>query len=1223
MLENNTSFLVADVEGSTKLISDEDVEQAREWLEGAVEIMLNAVQRYHGIVLSIAGDGVSAYFDGPEHNLRACCAAVKIQQDARQSKLPTAIRVGLHSAQSGKNQTPHLRITQFIEEQAPPQGIQLSEPMQKDCGPWIHAKISLSITPAGPSEPINTYTLQSVQSEVYPRVEKALDTLKKQGPAEKMIPSKHHRPGERKFITSVFIKTIPHNPQQTDFKAINEIIDNTVQRFEGILIKHIGDTILALFGAPITYEDHPLRACLASYVMQENMITQALPFDLKIGIHSGEAVIDEFGSQEYHQYDAVGSSVHLAARMMQSAEKHQIQLSEDTFRLVEPFIQASFLGEKKVKGFEHPIPCYTLTGLHPANIRKKLDAQFYGDTPFIGRENEMDLFKLCIEQTQNDHGTLLACSAEPGIGKTRLIYECSQWARAKDRVVYSVSASAYEKNQGFSLLRSFAYELFNVDRLHPTSLQINQATLQLQRVSFSEPLAHFAMLNLLSVEITETAWLGLSPVLQQKILFKSLVEFLISEDAKKPIVLAFEDLHWCDPESLAFIQILSQHLSQSKILLLLDYRPEFELPEDLKQKGEEISLKPLNSENSEKFLAYLLPGDQSLIPLRQTILKTTEGNPFFIEQYIKDLKTKKIVTLQGEHYHLGAAVEFNELPQTVQSLITSRIDLLAQDKKLCLQQASCLGRVFPLSFLRYINGSEEAQLFNALQKLEEYGFIYRSGLFPEPEYTFKHAYIRDVAYQNMLGKTKQRYHAHLVEQVEAKHLTELKRFLSLLAQHAYLGHLWEKALRYYNQMMPSSATIDFPNSQYIMIGERAEECFASLGEKEKRAHFRDYARILFLYAQGLFVKHRFEEYMQIFTTMNEQSIEFEDMALQLYCRAIQLFESMSGHASDVYPIAMELLTAVDEVSKTLNDEMSKDLRLHVKLAVLHPLLALARYQEMESILAEMLDEHLPIDYVSHYTSTPAIMLALTFTLFSELAQADSEKAEEKIGLLENYINTSPPKTEVLIAAYWGRLAYYRYTGDFEYAYKISVQMIQDAIEIEHEFAITMMSTEQAFLSWYCGKAEESLALAQNLFANFKETGYAFFPIGATLLIETLACCGAIEDAKAMLKDILKLSENDHLKVMLASCYRLQAFIDNLSAKDSTQDESILAHLEKAEALTQEMGCKQENPKIQLVYVEFYTRLGETEKAKAHHQRALDYFKEYGMIGWYNYYQLNP
>jgi predicted ATPase/class 3 adenylate cyclase len=632
--------------------------------------------------------------------------------------------------------------------------------------------------------------------------------------ADKILTARLALAGERKQVTVLFadIKDSTELIKDLDPEAAQQLLDpalhimmDAVHRFEGTVNQVLGDGIMALFGAPLAHEDHALRACYAALTMQTAMReytetvrrAHGIEMRIRVGLNSGEVVVRAIGNDLHMDYSAVGQTTHLAARMEQLAMPGTIRLTAATLRLVEGLVRVQALGPIPVRGLTEPVEVFELSGA--SALRHRLQAAAArGLTRFVGRESEIAALHQALAQAGAGHGQVVALVGEAGVGKSRLVYECVETHHTQGwRVLESASVSYGKATPYFPVVDLLKHYAHVEDADEPRTVC---AKLTGQVLTLDEALQETApaLLWLLDVLPDDSPFRILEPAQRRQRTLEALKRVLLRESQVQPLLLVFEDLHWIDTETQALLDSLVESLPTARLLLLVNYRPEYQHGWGSKTYYTQLRLDPLPPASAEAILDALLGPDPSLAPLKQVLIARTEGNPFFLEESMRTLVETEVLVGEPSAYRLAQSLPTIQVPATVQAVLAARIDRLPPEEKQLLQAAAVIGTEVPLPLLQAIAGLPEAALHRGLTHLQAAEFLYETRLFPERAYTFKHALTQQVAYQSLLTSTRQRYHAQLAQALAARPET-VETQPELLAHHYTEAGLAAPAVEYWQQ----------------------------------------------------------------------------------------------------------------------------------------------------------------------------------------------------------------------------------------------------------------------------------------------------------------------------------------------------------------------------------------------------------------------------------------
>jgi class 3 adenylate cyclase/tetratricopeptide (TPR) repeat protein len=633
--------------------------------------------------------------------------------------------------------------------------------------------------------------------------------------AEKILTARTSLEGERKQVTVFFadIKDSTRLIEGLDPEAAQQLLDpaihlmmDAVHRFEGTVNQVLGDGIMALFGAPIAHEDHALRACYAALALQSAVRPYAeevrrrhgMALQLRVGLHAGEVVVRAIGNDLHMDYSAVGQTTHLAARMEQLATPGSVLLTAATLRLVEGLVRVNALGPVPVKGLTEPVEVYELTGA--SALRRRLQAAAArGLTRFVGRQTELAALQQALEHAGAGHGQVVALVGEAGVGKSRLVYECVHAHPTQGwRVLESASVSYGKATPYFPVLELLRHYGHVEEHDDPRTVR---AKVTGQVLTLDESLQETipALLALLDALPADSPFLRLDPPQRRQRTLEALKRVLLRESQAQPLLLVFEDLHWIDTETQALLDRLVEGLPTARLLLLVNYRPEYQHGWGSKTYYTQLRLDPLPPASADEVLQALLGDDPGLAPLKQLLITRTQGNPFFLEESARTLVEAGVLVGEAGAYRLAQAQPTIQVSATVQAVLAARIDRLPPEEKRLLQTAAVIGTEVPLPLLQGIAELPEDALQRGLTHLQAAEFLYETRLFPEREYTFKHALTHEVAYGSLLQERRRVLHARIVEILEALAGDRVGEQVEHLAHHALRGEVWDKAVVYCRQ----------------------------------------------------------------------------------------------------------------------------------------------------------------------------------------------------------------------------------------------------------------------------------------------------------------------------------------------------------------------------------------------------------------------------------------
>jgi class 3 adenylate cyclase len=622
--------------------------------------------------------------------------------------------------------------------------------------------------------------------------------------ADKILQSKSALEGERKQVTVLFadVKSSMELSEELDPEAWHrvlerffEVLAEGVHRFEGTINQYTGDGIMALFGAPISHEDHAQRACYAALWLREALDICArevkrehgLGLATRIGLHSGEVVVGKIGDDLRMDYTAQGHTVGLGQRMESLAAPNSCYLSEATARLVSGYFDLDDLGAFPVKGVSEPVTVFELRGTGELRTRFEV-SRARGLSRFVGRGTDMDALESAHTQTRSGNGQVVGIVAEAGTGKSRLCFEFLERCRAQGMTVLEGRAVAHGKNIPLLPMLQVFRAYFGIGERDDdrTVREKIAGRLLLLDEEFRDVLP--VMFEFFGVPDPDHPAPRMDPEAKQRQIFAVLRKIVQGADRRvSGFVTLIEDLHWLDPASEAFLEQWVDAVAGSSFFLLLNFRPEYKSGWMSKSYYRQIPLAPLGPEAVRELLDDLLGRDESILELADAIHQRTGGNPFFTEEVVQALiESGQLEGTRGS-YRLVTPIDRLEVPASVQSLLASRIDRLAEREKRNLQAAAVIGKEFLEPILIAACEEPAESVRDALRNLKDGEFVYEQSLYPVAEYAFKHPLTQEVALHSQLRERRRRTHARVAEALEKANADHLDEAASLLAHH------WEEA----------------------------------------------------------------------------------------------------------------------------------------------------------------------------------------------------------------------------------------------------------------------------------------------------------------------------------------------------------------------------------------------------------------------------------------------
>ena len=623
--------------------------------------------------------------------------------------------------------------------------------------------------------------------------------------ADKARESRAALEGEHKQVTVLFadVKGSMELQEDLDSEEWHAVMDrfmrilaDGVHRFEGTVDKFTGDGVMALFGAPVAHEDHARRACYAALHLAETIghyadelrRTKGLSFHVRIGLNSGDVIVGTIGDDSHMEYTAVGHTVGLARRMEALAEPGRAYLTEHTARLVEGYFRLRDLGGFNVKGARDPVGVAVLEGI--GALRSSYDvARSRGLSRLVGRGEEMAALESALDRATAGHGQVVGVVGEPGVGKSRLCGEFVQSCQARGLTVYRAHGVSHGRRLPLLPAIEFLRQVFGITDADSTQAAREKVAGRLLLFDLLEPASEELPILFDVLEIPDPARPApqMAPEARLRRLFTLLRRLAGRRSERETVVILLEDLHWFDPASAEFLELLVESYPGTRTLLLTNFRPEFHAEWMRHSYYRQLPLATLDAAAVRELLGELLGRDSSLIDLSDHILSRTGGNPFFVEEVVRNLIEEKILQGGPGAYCLTRGLGEVRVPPTVQSLLTARIDRLTVGDKQVLQTAAVIGRTFSEPVLHRVTRLPADAFGASVRALGAAEFIHEESLYPVVEYRFWHPLTQEVAYASLLGERRSQLHAAVAGAIADLDPGRADERAALLAQH------WEAA----------------------------------------------------------------------------------------------------------------------------------------------------------------------------------------------------------------------------------------------------------------------------------------------------------------------------------------------------------------------------------------------------------------------------------------------
>ena len=621
---------------------------------------------------------------------------------------------------------------------------------------------------------------------------------------------------ERKLVTVVFADlvgstelAVQQDPEQLRglLSAFFEEMAQQIRSFGGTVEKYAGDAIMAVFGVPRVHEDDAERAVRAAIAMLET-IGQLNPtfeqeynsrLELRVGIATGEVVA---ATQETREFMVTGEVANLASRLQSAASG--IVVSKETHRLLEPLLESKRLDHLSLKGFSESVTAYRVIGL------RQLDRKPRGipglHSPIVGRDRETEILNRCVEDLQRARGQIISIIGEAGLGKSRLKIELREglpegvrWLEG--RCYAHTQTTSYAP---FIQILKTAFQLGATVPQVVARTKLRAALRSLVEERYDQ--VHPVVAHLLDIELEPGQLHGrsLDPRALQSQLLSAMRALIEALSARKPLILAFEDIHWADAASIELLTVLMELTDFIPLIILIVCRPDveggswefrFHAQRNYPHRLTEIQLTPLTLGQAQLLIRNLLHISDLPDQLQDLVLDRSEGNPLFLEEIVRTLIEGQVLRREGDRWTAAGEVGRSVIPSLLRGVIAARIDHLPTAAKVVLQHASVVGRVFTYRALQALTDGD-GDLDRSLAHLLRVDFIREQARLPEVEYLFKHVLTQEAAYASILNEQRQSLHRKVVMHLEQKEVNTSDEHAAVLAHHCLRAEDWQKALEY-------------------------------------------------------------------------------------------------------------------------------------------------------------------------------------------------------------------------------------------------------------------------------------------------------------------------------------------------------------------------------------------------------------------------------------------
>lgn len=997
------------------------------------------------------------------------------------------------------------------------------------------------------------------------------------------------------------------------YSMVQAIVKKYGGLFLGCYISSEGDKILIVFGAPASHEDDENRTILCALELRERLAASNLPLQQRIGIGSGYVYSGDIGSATSKEYSVIGNAVNLAARLMDVAKEGQILVDHSTYsRTAIKF----FFGAGKsvwVKGKRQQVTAYEVQAVREDVITHRQSSE----RELIGRVPEIAKLKEISKLAMSGHTQFAAITGVAGIGKSRLSKELELFWANSNGLILRGNCRSYGENVPFLPWSELLSSFFQLQKSEPVEQRAKR--IENTITDLCPEMEHWAALigNLLNAPISESKALKvLEPQIRHQRLLHTILELIVAQAKRAPLLLLLEDLHWADASSVELLNYLTTNIRNCPILFCVAYRPKEALKLEVKQPENytNLQLEELSIESSLDLVRSIVGTSALPEELRQFVLKKSRGNPLYIEELVGSLIGAGHLRWDDKtgHYRLMDDLSTGEMPDTIRDIIMARLDQLEDNTIDVLRSCSVIGPSFQYEVLKYIypRTITDKELTKRLGDMARVGLILEDETKLPREYSFKHILTQEVAYDSMLFAQRRELHHKIGEYFEIHCADRIESYYELLYHHYSRTNDKDKSLEYSFKSGDKARKI-FANEEAVRYYQRALEVTGEVSGNQSLAskiceNLGDIYELTGRYDQALQSyesSHRWYGIIRRKVIHHTSKRKMAKLESSLSCLAStpdieKQISILCGKRGMVYERKGQYVAALGWLNKGLK-RLSDDCRERAclctdKAGVLY---RLGKHAQALDWCQEGLDIARGVSDLS----SVAHILYLFGTIHADLGNI-KQSMEYRLQSLSIYEEINDLQGQEKVHNNLGVDFYYQ--GKWGKCREHYYRSFEIAEKIGHINGVATVSNNLGEVLSDQGHLEEAIISFSRCLEIWEATGYSLgIALSHSNLGRAYTRLGDHQKAMSHLEEGLQMFEQIQSKGFLTECYHrlAEAFCDH------GQQEKALAYCERSLLVAVELKMNVVEGAIRRTMGQAYRYLGQWDKAKellGHSERIL-------------------